>query len=107
MIKKFDAYDGVDKIIITENGCAFKDEVYEGKINDQKRIKFYKDYLEQVLKAKQEGSNITGYFCWSLLDNFEWAEGYRPRFGLVHVDYENQKRTIKNSGYWFKEFLSK
>ena len=107
MIKKFKSYDGVDKIIITENGCAYKDEVSNGVIDDQKRIKFYREYLEQVLKAKQEGANIAGYFCWSLLDNFEWAEGYRPRFGLVHINYENQRRTIKNSGYWFREFLSK
>jgi len=107
MLKQFSAYDGVDKIIITENGCAFPDALVNGKVQDAKRINFYKDYLKQVLKAKVEGVNVGGYFCWSLTDNFEWAEGYHPRFGLVYIDYATQKRYIKDSGYWFKEFLKK
>jgi len=106
MLKKFSAYKGIDKIIITENGAAFPDKIENGKVHDHQRIAFFKNYLEQTLKAKREGVNVAGYFCWSLMDNFEWAEGYKPRFGLVHVDFKTQKRTIKDSGYWFQEFLS-
>ncbi|MEN9400863.1 MAG: hypothetical protein RL632_1966, partial [Bacteroidota bacterium] len=64
-------------------------------------------YLSQVLKAKSEGVPVEGYFVWSLTDNFEWSEGYRPRFGLIHVDYTTQQRTIKDSGNWFQELLQK
>ena len=90
-------------IIITENGAAFSDKIENsGEINDQERIDYLKNHIDQVIKAKNEGMNLIGYFVWSLTDNFEWAEGYRPRFGLVHIDYENNlKRTIKNSGYWY------
>ncbi|MEP7169618.1 MAG: GH1 family beta-glucosidase [Bacteroidota bacterium] len=107
MIKKFSGYSGIKKIIITENGAAFPDREENGKINDTERIHYLSEYLEQVLKAKQEGYNVHGYFVWSLTDNFEWAEGYHPRFGLVYVDFENQKRTIKESGYWYQNFLVK
>jgi len=106
ILKKFNEYDGIKKIIITENGAAFPDTVQNGKVHDIKRTHFIQDNLEQILKAKQEGLNVEGYFVWSLTDNFEWAEGYNARFGLIHVDFETQKRTIKNSGLWFKDFLS-
>jgi len=105
IIKQFAAYPGVKKIFVTENGCAFPDEVKDGKVNDLKRIDYYQRYLKQVLRAKQEGVNIGGYFSWTLLDNFEWSEGYKPRFGLVYVDFKTQKRIVKESGLWFKEFL--
>ena len=59
-----------------------------------------------MLRAKQEGVNVTGYFVWTLTDNFEWTEGFRARFGLVYVDHETQMRTIKDSGYWFRDFLT-
>ncbi|HRG36226.1 MAG TPA: family 1 glycosylhydrolase, partial [Chitinophagales bacterium] len=71
------------------------------------RIQFLKDYLKQILRAKKEGVDIGGYFVWSFMDNFEWAEGYHPRFGLVHVDFKTQQRIIKDSGKWFSEFLQK
>ncbi|KAF2517197.1 GH1 family beta-glucosidase [Flavobacterium foetidum] len=106
ILKKFNNYDGIRKIIITENGAAFPDVVTNGKVYDIKRTHFIQDNLEQILKAKKEGLNVEGYFVWSLTDNFEWAEGYNARFGLIHVDFETQKRTIKNSGLWFKDFLS-
>jgi len=106
IIKQFAAYPGVKKIYLTENGAAFKDEVVNGEINDVKRIQYLKDYLQQVLKAKNEGVDIGGYFIWSFLDNFEWAEGYRPKLGIVAVDYKTQKRTIKASGKWFSDFLN-
>lgn len=106
VLKKFNEYKGIRKIIITENGAAFPDTVTNGKVFDIKRTHFIQDNLEQILKAKEEGLNVEGYFVWSLTDNFEWAEGYNARFGLIHVDFETQKRTIKNSGLWFKDFLS-
>lgn len=105
MIKKFSAYDAIKKIIITENGASFPDELQSGSVEDNDRERFLKSYLQQVLKAKQEGYKIDGYFVWALTDNFEWAEGYRQRFGLVYIDYKTQKRVIKKSGHWYKSFL--
>ncbi|MBS7254539.1 GH1 family beta-glucosidase [Flavobacterium branchiicola] len=106
ILKRFNSYEGIRKIIITENGAAFPDTIKNGKVHDIQRTHFIQDHLEQILKAKEEGLNVDGYFVWSLTDNFEWAEGYNARFGLIHVDFETQKRTIKNSGLWFKDFLS-
>jgi beta-glucosidase len=105
VIKKFNDYN-IRKIIITENGAAFPDTVSNGKVYDIKRTHYIQDHLEQILKAKEDGLNVEGYFVWSLTDNFEWAEGYNARFGLIHVDFETQKRTIKHSGLWFRDFLS-
>lgn len=105
ILKQFSAYEGIDKIVVTENGAAFPDVVEGDHVHDKQRVKFYQDYLKNVLRAKNDGVNVQGYFCWSLMDNFEWAEGYKPRFGLVYVDFETQKRIMKDSGLWFKEFL--
>jgi beta-glucosidase len=105
IIKQFAAYKGVKKIMVTENGVAFKDEVVNGEIHDPQRIQFLKDYLRNVLKAKREGINVGGYFIWSFTDNFEWAEGYRPKFGIVGVDFKTEQRIVKDSGKWFSEFL--
>ncbi len=104
-LKFYEKYP-INEIYITENGAAFKDVLKEGRIHDKKRINFFTEYLKQILKAKNEGLNIKGYFVWSLLDNFEWAEGYNPRFGLVYVDFKTQNRFVKDSGFWFKRFLS-
>ncbi len=106
MLKKFSSYEKVKKIYVTENGAAFVDTPESGRVHDGKRTDFYKKYLEQVLRAKTEGIKVHGYFAWSLTDNFEWAEGYRPRFGLVYVDFNTQQRIIKDSGFWFKDFLT-
>lgn len=105
MIRKFDAYDGVQKIMITENGASFPDELVEGVVADDHRTHFIKSYLQQVLKAKSISSKLSGYFVWSLTDNFEWAEGFKQRFGLIYIDYKTQNRTLKNSGQWYKDFL--
>ncbi len=105
-LKRLNAYDGVKEIIVTENGAAFHDELVENSVMDPQRVAFLKSYLSQVLQAKKEGVNVTGYFVWTLLDNFEWAEGFHPKFGLVHVDFETQKRTIKDSGKWYSQFIS-
>ena len=107
IIKQFSAYKGIRNIIITENGAAFKDELENGQIHDTQRTQYIKDYLKQILRAKKDGMKVSGYFVWSFMDNFEWAEGYRPKFGLVHVDHKDQTRIIKDSGKWFAEFLKK
>lgn len=104
IIMQFSKYP-VKEIIVTENGAAFRDHLVDGRIRDQKRIDYYKRYLHNVLRAKNEGANVKGYFAWTFIDNFEWAEGFRPRFGIVHNDFKTQERTVKDSGYWFKEFL--
>ncbi|WP_423148255.1 GH1 family beta-glucosidase [Rubrolithibacter danxiaensis] len=105
VLKKISSYKAIKRIIITENGAAFPDTVVKNTIDDPLRIDFLKKNLQQVLRAKQEGCPVEGYFVWTLTDNFEWAEGYKPRFGLIYVDFETQKRTVKNSGLWYSEFL--
>ncbi|MDB5120434.1 MAG: bglA 2 [Sphingobacteriales bacterium] len=106
IIKKYNAYPQINKILITENGAAFQDHVLENnEVNDVERTNYLKEHLAQILKAKQDGYKVEGYFVWTLTDNFEWAEGYYPRFGLIHVDFNTQTRTIKNSGYWYSDFL--
>jgi len=99
-------YSKVKDIIITENGAAFDDLIIENKIIDLLRKDYLQKHLHKLLKAKKEGSNVKGYFIWTLLDNFEWAEGYKAKFGLVHLDRNTQKRTIKDSGFWYRDFLS-
>lgn len=105
MIKQFNQYKGVKKIIITENGAAFEDILEHGEIYDIDRLDYFHTHLQQVYQAKQEGLNVEGYFAWTFTDNFEWAEGYRPRFGLVYVNFSTQERIIKLSGKWFQKFL--
>lgn len=98
-------YPGVKQIIVTENGAAFPDALTEQGVEDHQRLQFLQDYIGQVLKAKQAGVNVNGYFVWTLMDNFEWAEGFYPRFGLVYVDFATQRRIVKKSGHWFSGFL--
>jgi beta-glucosidase len=105
MIKKYNGYKGIKKIYITENGASFADHVIDGSINDAERTQYIKKILEQVLRARNEGLSVEGYFIWTLTDNFEWTEGYHPRFGLVYVDFETQERIIKASGHWYSHFL--
>ena len=105
IIKQFNAYPQIKKIIITENGAAFPDTVLDGEVDDPLRLQYLQDHIAQVLKAKNEGCKVGGYFVWTLTDNFEWAEGYHPRFGIIHVDFETQQRTVKSSGKWYGEFL--
>ena len=92
-------------LIVTESGAAFTDVLNEGEVHDPKRMQYLKDNILQVLRARKEGLNVNGYFIWTFLDNFEWAEGYYPRFGLVYVDFLTQKRIVKSSGYWYAAFL--
>jgi len=88
-------------IYITENGAAFADTVTDGKVDDTERTDYLRTHLTAAHRAIESGVNLRGYFCWSLLDNFEWAYGYGKRFGLVHVDYATQRRIIKASGRFF------
>ncbi len=93
-------------VYITENGAAMpNDEVINGQVSDPRRVAYYQQHLAAVDQAINQGVNIVGYFAWSLMDNFEWAEGYLKRFGIVHVDYQTQKRTIKASGYAYRNLL--
>ncbi len=105
MIEKFNQYPQIKKLYITENGAAFTDKLINNQVDDVLRVDYLKNHIAQVLKAKQHGLSVDGYFVWTLTDNFEWAEGYHPRFGLVYVDFESQKRIIKSSGKWYASFL--
>jgi beta-glucosidase len=105
ILKQFAAYP-VKSIIVTENGASFPDVFENGSIHDSARAEYFKAYLKNVLKAKQDGVNVKGYFAWTLMDNFEWVEGYSQRFGIIYDDFDTQKRIIKDSGYWFQKFLS-
>ena len=94
-------------IMITESGCSYgmgPDE--QGVVDDQPRIDYLEAHLEAVATAIRRGVDVRGYYTWSLLDNFEWAEGYSQRFGLVHVDYETQKRTPKRSFQWYADMIA-
>ena len=94
------------RIVVTENGLSNADWIHmDGKVHDPQRIDFTHRYLKQLKRAAAEGIDIAGYFHWTLTDNFEWATGYSNRFGLVYVDFETQKRTIKDSGYWYKKVI--
>lgn len=93
-------------IYITENGAAFDDEITDGEVIDQARFDYIDEHLLAVERAIQQGVPVKGYFVWSLLDNFEWSEGYTKRFGIVHVDYETQKRTLKHSALAYKALIN-
>ena len=93
-------------IYITENGMAAADKLKNGEVNDRDRIEYLQSHLNAVNSAILSGVDIRGYFAWSLMDNFEWAEGYTKRFGLVYVDYETQDRTIKKSGLAYRDFIT-
>ncbi|TLV01035.1 GH1 family beta-glucosidase [Dyadobacter luticola] len=106
ILKQFAEYEGIKEIIVSENGAAFDDVLIDGKVKDEKRLAFFKDYLSAILKAKNAGVKVKGYLAWTLMDNFEWAEGYSARFGLVYVDFKTQERVVKDSGKWFSAFLN-
>ena len=99
-------YYGVSKIYITENGCAYPEGPDDkGEVKDTKRIDYLQRHLAQVHAAIGRGIPVRGYFCWSLMDNYEWERGYEQRFGITHVDYKTQKRTVKQSGKWYGEVI--
>lgn len=91
---------------ISENGCAVTDIVsYDDKVHDGGRIEYLKQHIDQFLKAKEDGVDARGYFLWSLMDNFEWAEAYSKRFGIIYVDYATQKRIKKDSFYYYQQLI--
>src|SRR5206468_5195928 len=93
-------------LAITENGIAVRDQVFlDGKVHDPQRVDYMHRVLLELARAIDEGIPITGYYAWSLLDNFEWADGYKQRFGLVYVDYASQKRVPKDSFAWYREVI--
>lgn len=95
-------------IYITENGITLNDySDPEGRVQDEDRIDFLSGYITAVAEAVAAGVSVAGYFVWSFLDNFEWAEGYSKRFGLVYVDYASQKRIPKSSAYWYSDLISR
>ena len=100
-------YPTLPPIYITENGRASNDLVSpEGQIEDPERIRYVQEHLGAVAQAIAGGVDVRGYYYWSLLDNFEWAEGYAKRFGLVYIDYPTQRRTPKASYAWFRDLLA-
>lgn len=90
-------------LYITENGACYNDEPHDGRVRDDRRIAYLRQHITQMHRAIASGVNLQGYFTWSLMDNFEWAEGYGMRFGLIHVDYNTLVRTPKDSYFWYKK----
>jgi beta-glucosidase len=95
----------VPPLYVTENGGAFKDSMVDGQVHDAQRTDYLVRHIAAVAQAMRQGVQMAGYMVWSLLDNFEWASGYEKRFGIVHVDFETQKRTLKDSALWYRSFL--
>lgn len=106
VLSKINDEYAVPPLYITENGAAFADVVGpDGRVDDPRRLDYLKNHFIQTRLAMQDGVDVRGFMVWSLLDNFEWAEGYSKRFGIVHVDYKTQQRTIKRSGDWYADVI--
>ena len=105
LTKRYREEYGNPVVYITENGTAHDAPLEDGQVHDQYRIKYLTHYLTALRQAIDEGSDIRGYFHWSLVDNFEWHSGYDCRMGLIHVDHKTQQRTIKDSGYWMRDLI--
>jgi beta-glucosidase len=109
LVRQRDRYgDRLPPVMVTENGVAVPDTLVEGDqpvVDDPRRVAYLRSHIEAVAAAIDEGVDVRGYFVWSLLDNFEWGEGYRPRFGLVFTDYRTQRRIPKTSFAWYRDFL--
>src|SRR5216683_2153511 len=94
-------------IEITENGCSYGDYPdANGRVADNRRIDYYREHLRELARAIRDGADVRGYHAWSILDNFEWAEGYTQRFGLVYIDFPTQRRYMKDSAKWFSKIAS-
>ena len=100
------SYPSLPPVYVTESGCAYDDPTVNGRIEDTRRIEYLSGHLDAVAAAVAEGVDVSGYFTWSLLDNWEWAEGFTKRFGLVHVDYDSLVRTPRESFYWYRDRIT-
>ena len=98
---------GVNNVLITENGCSADDRLVDGHVYDTDRVMYLRNHFVQAHRAVAEGWPLTGYFLWSLLDNFEWADGYTKRFGIYYVDFETQARTAKLSADFYRETIAR
>lgn len=107
VLRTWKEYTGDLPLLITENGMSNADILAAGRVEDPERQNYLDLHLSAIREAIDQGAPVEGYFAWSLLDNYEWALGYEKRFGLVHVDFETQKRTPKESYYAFQKALSK
>jgi beta-glucosidase len=98
---------GDTPVYVTENGAAFYDppSAVGGVVDDPLRVHYFREHLAAVGDALKQGANVRGYFAWSLLDNLEWSHGFTKRFGIVHVDFATQRRTIKQSGLFYRDFI--
>ena len=94
-------------VYVTENGAAFDDKVQDGRVHDAARSDFIARHIDALAEALRRGVDVAGYMVWSLVDNFEWAWGYDKRFGIVHVDYATQQRTLKDSALWYRGFVQR
>jgi beta-glucosidase len=95
------------RVVVTESGSAWRDELTpDGEIQDKERTDYLEQHIDACAEAAAQGVPIDGYYVWSLLDNFEWSYGYDKRFGLVHVDYDSQRRTIKASGHRYANLIA-
>ena len=107
LLKRYREDYGAPVIFITENGTVDHDVVVEaGRVKDEHRIHYLQHYLGELEKAIAAGSDVRGYFMWSLLDNFEWSSGFNPRMGFVRVDHHTQQRTVKDSAYWYRQIFA-
>ena len=98
-------YD-LPRLFVAENGAAFADRMQSGRVHDAERVLYLQQHIAAVQAAMAQGARVGGYMVWSLMDNFEWSFGYTKRFGIVHVDYETQARTLKDSALWYRGFLN-
>ncbi len=94
-------------IYITENGAAYEDSLVNGVVEDPDRVAYLRDHLAAIERAVADGVRVERYYAWSLLDNFEWEHGYEKRFGIVRVDYETQRRIVKRSGLWYRDYIAR
>ena len=105
LLRLNDRYPNLPPLYITENGAAGDDHCIDGEVNDDQRVRYFQQHLVALDAAIKAGVNVDGYFAWSLMDNFEWAYGYKQRFGIVYVDYQTQKRTLKASAIAYRNML--
>jgi beta-glucosidase len=106
MLRRLHEDYGVSSLYVTENGSAWDDEVVDGAVKDEQRTRYLAQHVAACAEAVAEGIPLNGYFHWSLMDNFEWAQGYSKRFGIVHVDFQTQVRTLKQSGAYYRDLIA-